>query len=388
MKRIIITTGGTGGHIFPALAVVEEIRSRYPSASVLFMGGKYGLEADLAAQAGVEYVGLPVRGFVGRGLRMLGAGFGMLRGIAKAGIIMRRFQPEVVVGFGGYAAFAGVLAARYASVPTAIHEQNAIPGVANKMLSRRVDRVYVSLPDVNAVFPEEKTLFTGNPVRASIAALAGDTGRQEREMGKRVLVLGGSQGARAINDCVIANLTPLLDAGISLWHQTGKADEKRAREAYRNAGADKMRVDAFIQDMAAAYAWADIVVCRAGATTIAELTAAGLPAIFIPFPAAAHDHQTQNARQLTSVGAAQLVPQSKIEGSKGNPAVLLEAVTALCADPEKIGSMSDAARTLARPQAAKVLVDDMEKLVSGHAEAKKQTETGPEATPTNATPEA
>ena len=364
MKRIVITTGGTGGHIFPALAVAEEIRSRDPSVSILFMGGKYGQEADLAAQAGIEYVGLPVRGFVGRGFKMLGAGIGMLRGLAKAGVVMRRFQPEAVIGFGGYAAFAGITAARWANIPTAIHEQNCLPGVANKMLSRKVDRVYVSLPDLNGVFPEEKTLYTGNPVRASIAALANDLAGRQREVGRRVLILGGSQGARAINDCILANMTAFLDAKVSLWHQTGKADEKRVREAYRNAGGDKMRVDAFIQDMATAYAWADIVVCRAGATTIAELVTVGLPAVFIPFPAAAHDHQTQNARQLTAVGAAMLLPQNKIEPPKGDVAVLVTTITSLLDDQEKIRSMGEAARAQARPRAAAALVDDIEKLIA------------------------
>ncbi len=171
MKRVIVTTGGTGGHIFPAIAVAEEITARHRGATILFMGGKYGPEGDLAAQAGLEFVGLPVRGFIGRGFGMLGAGLGMLRSLAKAVIVVRRFKPDVVVGFGGYAAFAGVMGARYAGVATAIHEQNAIPGMANKILARRVDRVFVSLPDVRATFPEEKTIFTGNPVRAAIAEL-------------------------------------------------------------------------------------------------------------------------------------------------------------------------------------------------------------------------
>lgn len=364
MKRVIVTTGGTGGHIFPALAVAEEIRKRHHDAAVLFMGGKYGQEGDIAIQAGLEFVGLPVRGFIGRGLGMLGAGIGMLRGLTKAAIIMRRFQPDVVIGFGGYAAFAGVMAARYVGVPTAVHEQNSIPGVANKILARRVDRVFVSLPDVDALFPEEKTVFTGNPVRAAIARLAEDAARSQRETGKRVLILGGSQGARAVNDCVMANLTALLDAGMSLWHQTGAADSERVKDFYRKNGGEKMRVDGFIRDMAEAYAWADIVVCRAGATTIAELTAAGLPAIFIPFPAATHDHQTHNARYLAAVGAAELLPQIKIEPGRGNPALLVERIQALLANPEKLRAMADVSRSLARPEAAATLVSSLEEMLA------------------------
>lgn len=375
MKRVIITTGGTGGHIFPAIAVAEEIRNRHRDATVLFMGGKYGPEGDLATQAGLEFVGLPVRGFIGRGLGMLGAGFGMLRSLTKAVIVIRRFKPDVVVGFGGYAAFAGVMAARYVGVPSAIHEQNSIPGVANNILARRVDRVFVSLPDVRATFPEEKTIFTGNPVRAAIADMArhdapeGET--VEREIGNRILVLGGSQGARAINDCIIANLSALVDAGLSLWHQTGAADAERVRDAYRKNGGEKMRVDGFIQDMAAAYEWADIVVCRAGATTIAELTCAGVPAVFIPFPAATHDHQTHNARYLAAVGAAELIPQARLETGRGSPALLVERLEALLGEPEKLRAMREASRHLARPEAAAVLVNALEDMTAGQeAESK------------------
>jgi UDP-N-acetylglucosamine--N-acetylmuramyl-(pentapeptide) pyrophosphoryl-undecaprenol N-acetylglucosamine transferase len=360
MKRVIVTTGGTGGHIFPALAVAEEIKARHRDAAVLFMGGKYGPEGDIAAQAGLEFVGLPVRGFIGRGLGMVGAGFGMLRGLAKAGIVIRRFRPDVVIGFGGYAAFAGVMAARHAGFPTALHEQNSVSGVANRILARRVDRIFVSLPDVRAAFPEEKTVFTGNPVRAAIAGLVKDGERSRRAAGKRVLILGGSQGARAINDCAVNNLTALLDGGFSLWHQAGAADMERVRDAYRKNGGEKMRVDGFIKDMASAYAWADIVVCRAGATTIAELTCAGLPAIFIPFPAATHDHQTHNARYLTAVGAAELLPQSKIEPEKGVPGLLVERLAALFGDEEKLRAMGEVSRSLARPDAAATLVTAME----------------------------
>ena len=370
MKRIIVTTGGTGGHIFPAIAVAEEIQRRYRDTKVLFMGGKYGPEGDLAAQAGLEFVGLPVRGFIGRGFGMLGAGFGMLRALTKAVIVIRRFKPDAVIGFGGYAAFAGVMAARHVGVPCAIHEQNAIPGAANKILARRVDRVFVSLPDVRATFPEEKTVFTGNPVRAAIADMARNfDALQKNEFGKRVLILGGSQGARAINDCVIANMTALIDAGMTLWHQAGVADFERVRDAYRKNGGEKMRVDGFIRDMAAAYGWADIVVCRAGATTIAELTCAGLPAVFIPFPAAAHDHQTHNARYLAAVGAAELIPQSRIELDRGNPAFLVERLEALLADEEKLRSMRAESRSLARPEAAVALVNAMEKITAGREEA-------------------
>lgn len=375
MKRIILTTGGTGGHIFPALAVAEEIRRRCPEASILFVGGKYGPEGDLAAQAGLEFYGLPVRGFLGRGLKMIGAGLGMLRGLATAKAIMRRTKPQIVVGFGGYAAYAAVTAARWCGVPTAVHEQNSFPGLANRLLAKKADRVFISLPDDKGCFLKEKTLLTGNPIRASIAALAAEGGREERAPGRNVLVLGGSQGAKAINDAIIANLETLLDANVILWHQAGASDAPRVREAYRMAGSkvagvgvaatgnEALRADPFIHDMAAAYRWADLAVCRAGATTIAELTAAGLPALFIPFPAATHDHQTKNARQLADAGAAELLPQSKLGPDADGAAVLGQRICALLDDPSTLAAMSAAMRKLAKPYAAAALVDELERMI-------------------------
>lgn len=369
MKRVILTTGGTGGHIFPALAVAEEIRRRHPACSILFMGGKYGQEADLAVQTGLEYVGLPVRGFLGRGFKAIGAGFGMLRGIAKARIIMGRFAPDVVCGFGGYAAFAGVMAASMKGVPRAVHEQNSMPGLANRILGKRADLVLLSLPDEKGFFPKEKTLFTGNPVRTGVSALYAKGPRVLSDVGKRLLVMGGSQGAKAINDAVIANLPALLDAGITIWHQTGQRDKAAVREAYRKAGAEGMRVDAFISNMAEAYAWADLALCRAGATSIAELTVAGLPALFIPFPQATHDHQTHNARQLVQVGAAELITQKNIMPDSGNPETLGAALLRLFDDPMGLLDMGTAARGLARPDAAAKVVDALESLIVEKPEA-------------------
>jgi UDP-N-acetylglucosamine--N-acetylmuramyl-(pentapeptide) pyrophosphoryl-undecaprenol N-acetylglucosamine transferase len=365
VNSVILTTGGTGGHIFPALAVAEEIRRRHPACAILFMGGKYGPEADLAVQAGLEYVGLPVRGFLGRGVRAFGAAFGMLRGLAKARIVMSRVRPEVVAGFGGYAAFAGVAAARFKGIPCAIHEQNSVPGLANRVLGKGVNRVLLSLPDDRAMFPRDKALFTGNPVRAAVAALYDRQPRNLEDAGRRLLVMGGSQGARAINNAVLANLPALMDAGIAIWHQTGRAEAAAVREAYRAAGARDVRVDAFIHDMAAAYAWADLVLCRAGATSIAELTAAGLPAVFVPFPQATHDHQTHNARQLVRAGAAELVPQKDLAPDAGDPALLAGTLIRLFGDPIGLLDMGAAARNLARPDAAARVVNALEALAAG-----------------------
>lgn len=362
MQRVILTTGGTGGHIFPALATAEELRRRYPAVSILFLGSATGPEADLAAQAGLEFAALPVRGVLGRGVRAVGALVGMMRGISKAGGIMRRVQPQVVVGFGGYAAFAGLAAARLRGIPTAVHEQNSIPGLANRVCGKFARRIFISLPDERGAFDPAKTVTIGNPVRASIAALAATPLKGKMDFGRRVLVMGGSQGAKAINDAVLANLPALLASGLTLWHQTGRADVDRVREAYRKAGAEGMRVEAFIQDMAAAYAWADMALCRAGATSVAELTCAALPAVFIPFPYATHDHQMHNARQLAAAGMADVLEQKELSGPKGDAALLGRYLTTLLDTPERLMEMSAAARALARPNAAADLVDELEKL--------------------------
>ncbi len=363
MERVILTTGGTGGHIFPALAVAEEIRRRYPRAMILFVGGQ-GPEADLAVNAGLDFVGLPVRGVVGRGLRGLAAGFGMLRGIIKARGIIKKFKPQIVIGFGGYAAFAGLYAARMAKIPTAVHEQNSVPGLANRLAGRFANRIFLSLPDTSGSFPPEKCRLAGNPVRADIAALASEgRGARHAELAEgrppRLLVVGGSLGAKALNDAVIANLDTL--AGLEIHHQTGKTQFEEVRTAYRAAKADHALVEPFISDMAWAYANADLALCRAGASTLAELACAGLPAILVPYPFAAQDHQRHNAQALVSRGAAVLVDQREFAGDKAG--VLADRILDLLSDPARLTRMSESARGMALPQAAATLVDGLAEML-------------------------
>lgn len=372
MQRIILTTGGTGGHIFPALAVAEEITRRHPRARILFLGGRYGPEADLAARAGLEYAGLPVRGVMGRGLRSAVAAGAMALGVWRAVSVLRRFDPDITVGFGGYAAFAGVLAARLCRRPAAIHEQNAIPGLTNRLLSHVVQRVFLSLPDPAGVFPADRCVVTGNPVRAAIAAAgaavvaAGPAGSAHR---RRLLVMGGSLGAQAVNEAVLAALPRLHDAGVELWHQTGAADWERVRTGYTRAGISEARVEAFIDDVAAAYTWADLVLCRAGATSVAELAVAGKPAVLVPFPAAVRNHQVHNARHVAASGAALVVEQKELaSGPGGEPAVDLDRVLVeLLADRERLARMGRAARAMGRPHAAAAVVDGMERILAGRA---------------------
>ncbi|WP_165078919.1 MULTISPECIES: undecaprenyldiphospho-muramoylpentapeptide beta-N-acetylglucosaminyltransferase [unclassified Desulfovibrio] len=351
MDKILLTTGGTGGHIFPALAVAEELRRRTPGARLLFVGSEYGPEARLCARAGIEFAGLPVRGFLGRGLRAVGAAARMSVAVGKALSLVRGFRPDAVAGFGGYAAFAPMLAARLCGVPAVLHEQNAVAGTSNRVLARLARRVCVSLPGTQG-FPAEKCVLTGNPVRAAIAGVA-DRRKDAATRGtKRLLVLGGSQGAHSLNRLLPGLLAELKAAGVEIRHQCGGKDLDATRAAYAEAGYAPDCVSAFIDDMAEAYAWADLALCRAGASTVAELCAGGVPSVLVPFPAAIHDHQTRNAEVVAQAGAGRLV-QERDFPQTGMAALLL----GLLADPAALAAMGRAARGLSRTDAAAAVAD-------------------------------
>lgn len=368
MDRAIITTGGTGGHIFPALAVAEELRASFPGVEILFVGGEYGPEKRLAGEAGIDFVGLPVRGFLGRGFKALGAAWGLLRGIRIARREIKKFRPDVVIGFGGYAAAASVLAARCCKVPVLLHEQNSIPGLSNRLAGRFAAKICISLPDAEACFPSGKTVLTGNPVRRSIIELhevKKERRKQSRSAckgGRNLLVLGGSQGAMAVNSAVLEDLPALLEAGVNVWIQSGQSDYERVKEALAQMGSDGVsgvRLNAFITDMGEAYAWADLAVCRAGATTVAELASSAVPAIFVPFPYATHNHQYFNAVQVQKLGAAQVLEQKDI-----TPGKVGEMVLELFDNPERLEGMTDSAMLIAIPDAAAKVAAEAEKLVS------------------------
>lgn len=356
ISRLVVTTGGTGGHIFPALAVAAEVARRNPQASVLFLGGS-GPEAALAEKAGLPFQALPASGVLGKGLKGLLSIFWVARGVVKAASALRAFKPQAVIGFGGYAGFCPVLAASLLRIPTAVHEQNSVPGVTNRILGKVVDRVFVSFDDRARSFPPVKVTRTGNPVRAEIAALKRGVSAEDASGRRNLLILGGSQGARAINDAVVAALPELLAARVNILHQTGPADETRIREAYAKAGADPDCAHGFIEGMAQAYAWADLALCRAGASTIFELAATGTPSVLVPFPHAAHDHQRVNAEHLAHLGAALLVAQKDLSAQS-----LADLVPGLIGDTARLASMSRAARTFARPEAAGLIADGLEEL--------------------------
>lgn len=342
--RIVLTTGGTGGHVFPALAVAEQLRKLCPDVDLLFVGSIYGPEARLAALAGVNFQGLSVRGVLGRGFRAIAAMAGMAGAVFKARTILSQFRPQAVAGFGAYASVPALVAARLSGIPLAIHEQNAVPGVSNRLLGRMADKIFLSLPDGRGAFPKNRARLTGNPVRAAVAALYTQPFAPVDGRKPRLLVMGGSQGAKAVNSIILGALRHLHN--VDIRHQTGETDYERVHAGYTAHG-HAGNVSPFINDMAAAYAWADLALCRSGASTVAELALAGKPAVCIPFPHATHDHQSENALALAQVGAARLIPERDLPGTDV-PALMLD----LLFDTDKLRTMSLAARSLARPHAA------------------------------------
>ena len=344
---VLIMAGGTGGHIFPGLAVAAALRAR--DVPVLWLGAEGGLEARLVPAAGVELRTLPVRGLRGKGLRsLLGAPLMLVRAVFAALKLLRRVRPRSVISFGGYAAGPGGLAAFLLRLPLLVHEQNRIPGMTNRLLARLSRRVLCGFPDA---FPQSAKLsVVGNPVRDSIAALAPPEQRLAgRDGALRLLVLGGSQGARALNRALPEALAA-QPGRFDVRHQCGERFADEARKAYAAAGVSAS-VEPFISDMAEAYGWADLVVCRAGALTIAELAAAGVAALLVPYPFAVDDHQTLNAGFLVEAGAAELI----VEGEQLT--ARLGATLARLGERESLLQMARRARQLARTDSASAVAE-------------------------------
>jgi len=359
--RLLIAGGGTGGHLYPGIAVAEEVVRR--GGQVLFVGTSRGLEARAVPAAGyplelLEVSGLKRVGFMAA-LRSL---FLLPKAFFRSLAILRRFRPDAVLGVGGYASGPLVLVAALLRYPTAIQEQNSVPGITNRILSRLVRKVIVAFDEAGRFFPPRKTETIGNPVRSKLVAnLTAGSGTDSST--PHILVVGGSQGARAVNELVLAAFEKLAKAGSlpASVHQTGPTDQARCSERYRIIGvADQVEVRPFIDDMAAAYHQASLVIGRAGALTLAELAIAGRPAILIPLPTATDDHQSKNAARFAQAGAAIVLNQRTSTGTD-----LAQLLTELLADPGRRQSMATAMRSLSRPNAAGDIVDRLEKL-GGH----------------------
>jgi UDP-N-acetylglucosamine--N-acetylmuramyl-(pentapeptide) pyrophosphoryl-undecaprenol N-acetylglucosamine transferase len=343
--KLLLAGGGTGGHLFPAVAVAQRLLATEPESEVLFVGTERGIEARVLPSLGLPLAKIEISGFVGKGLAgKLALAPQLAKSLLQCRRILREFRPSAVIGVGGYASAPMVMAARLQGYPCLIHEQNASPGLTNRLLARWVDRVCLSFAETQDAFRQARTVLTGNPLRAEL-----ETCPPLPAGPPQLLVFGGSRGARAINDGILAVLPFLVDwrDRLSIRHQTGAEDFERVRAGYDQAGWDPAGVIPFIDDMATAYATAHLVLCRAGATTIAELTACGRPAILVPFPQAAGDHQTVNARSLARQGAALLLPQTELR-----PDNLARLLADLLADRERLQQMAAAAHALGRSGAA------------------------------------
>lgn len=339
-RSILIMAGGTGGHIFPALVVADVLRVQ--GWQVTWLGAPNSMEAELVPKHGYEVAWVRFSGLRGKGLlRKLMLPLNLLLALWQSAVAMFRYRPDVVLGMGGYITFPGGLMAALLRKPLVIHEQNSVAGMSNKALAKLADRVLTGFPDVM-----KRAEWCGNPVRDSIAALPEPQLRYNARSGVlNVLVVGGSLGAKAINECLPQALFCMpQESEPRVTHQTGKKNFEEVQELYHQAGI-AAEVIPFLDDMAQYYAWADVVICRAGALTVAELAAAGVASILIPFPHAVDDHQTGNARFLSEKGAAVLLPQTEL--SPQHLAGLLQGITRA-----KALSMALAARALAQPEAA------------------------------------
>jgi UDP-N-acetylglucosamine--N-acetylmuramyl-(pentapeptide) pyrophosphoryl-undecaprenol N-acetylglucosamine transferase len=327
--RVMISGGGTGGHIFPAVAIANAIKEREPDTEFLFVGAEGKMEMEKVPAAGYRIEGLPIRGFQRSALwKNINLPWRLLKSMWKARRLVREFNPNVAVGVGGYASGPTLAAAQRAGVRTLIQEQNSYPGATNRLLAKKVDRICVAYAGMEKYFPNEKILLTGNPVRQEVVRLSGKGPRGLEHFGLReggpiVFVTGGSLGARGINRGIEEALWLLKENGVQLIWQTGTPYFQQAQAAVAKLGYTDCKVHEFVSKMDYAYSIADLVVARAGAISVSELQLVQLPAILVPLPTAAEDHQTKNARALTDIGAAVLVKDGDAVAQLGNEIVRL-----------------------------------------------------------------
>jgi UDP-N-acetylglucosamine--N-acetylmuramyl-(pentapeptide) pyrophosphoryl-undecaprenol N-acetylglucosamine transferase len=358
--RIVIAGGGTGGHLFPAIAIADSFLEKNPRNTVLFVSTGRAFEKTVLAEHGFRLECITVEGIKGKGIRQqLRALSRLPKGVMEALIILRKFAPDLVVGVGSYASGPLILAAWILRIPIVLHEQNIQPGITNRILFPLAARVHVSFPDTRFRTQSPKIRYSGNPIRKKIQACA--VRSISPEPGARrpftVGIIGGSQGAHAINLAVIQALFLLRDHGCHFIHQTGESDLQVVQDAYRRHGISCV-VQPFFQDMTDCYQKADLMICRSGATTVAEITAIGKPAILIPFPHASDNHQELNAGLLVLSQAAEMILESDLTGS-----ALAKRILFLASKPELLDQMAFRARQLGNPFAARTITDDCYALI-------------------------
>jgi UDP-N-acetylglucosamine--N-acetylmuramyl-(pentapeptide) pyrophosphoryl-undecaprenol N-acetylglucosamine transferase len=362
--KVIISGGGTGGHIFPAIAIANALKAINSSIEILFVGAEGKMEMEKVPAAGYKIEGLPIAG-IKRELSLDNLSFPLklVKSLSKAGSVMKNFNPDVAVGVGGYASGPMLYMASRKGIPTLIQEQNSYPGITNKILSKKASKVCVAYENMDRFFEAGKIIFTGNPVREDIKHIDGKKLDACKFFGidpskPTLLVVGGSQGARSINRAIKAGLNQINDAGVQLIWQTGKLFFSEAKEAIESLNVTSLHAFDFISKMDLAYAAADAVVARAGASTVSELCIVKKPAILVPLPTAAEDHQTKNCIALVERNAALLVNDSDASS------VLVNNALALISNDQQRNSLSENIAVMARPDAAQQIAKEVLRLVS------------------------
>ena len=360
--RIIVAGGGTGGHLFPGIAIARAVKKRSSHALIMFVVGKKKMETGIILRAGFTVRAIDVEGMLGRGLLR---GARALLKVAVSSIqslfIVRSFRPHLIVGVGGYSSGPVCLVAWLLGIPTAIHEQNSFPGLTNRILSRFAEKVFISFEQSRPYFKKGNSILTGNPIRDDLMEVGPLQEKDNREF--VILVMGGSQGARAINRAVVSSLGVLKAKGLFPYviHQAGPNDVEDILDVYRRNGFHG-EVHDFIEDMTSAYRRADMVICRAGATTIAELAALGKPSILIPFPYAARGHQEANARTLVATGGAEMILEGNLSARN-----LAGKIAWYMENRAELAKMSTLVKKAGRPEAHTVIADQLMELIKSES---------------------
>jgi UDP-N-acetylglucosamine--N-acetylmuramyl-(pentapeptide) pyrophosphoryl-undecaprenol N-acetylglucosamine transferase len=353
--RMVVAGGGTGGHLFPGIAIAQAFKSRHPENTVLFVNAGRPLEKKVLSELGWHQRAISIEGIKGRGgWTQFKAALKIPGAIWSAYRILKDFQADVVLSVGGYSAGPVATAAALGGTVTVLHEQNQLPGVTNRILGRLAHRIYLSFEESRSYFDAAKIKVSGNPVRDEILSLANCPDEPASKKSFTVLIVGGSQGAHAINQAVADALHEFKEMdGIEFVHQTGPEDEAAIRAAYTQLGLNAL-VSPFFSDMAEQYKKADVIICRAGATTVAEITVLGKAAVFVPFPFAADDHQTRNAEALADSGAAEMIRQEELNGM-----AVAQLIKGFKDNRILLTEMAAKARALGRPDAASAIVNDI-----------------------------
>jgi UDP-N-acetylglucosamine--N-acetylmuramyl-(pentapeptide) pyrophosphoryl-undecaprenol N-acetylglucosamine transferase len=362
MKRsvnILLSGGGTGGHIYPAVAIANELKSRHPEAEFLFVGANGRMEMEKIPQLGYKIEGLNISG-IQRSLTLknLSFPFKLIQSLYRAGKILKKFKPNIVIGTGGYASGPTLYMANLKKIPSLIQEQNSYPGITNKLLANKAEKICVAYDDLEGFFPKEKIIKTGNPVRQDLLDIESKRSEAQKHFGldpekKTVAIIGGSLGAKRINETIALHLDSLLGNGFQVIWQTGKLYYERFQDLSKNEG---VVMHAFIQRMDLFYAAADLLISRAGAGTISELCIVGKPVLFIPSPNVAEDHQTKNALSIVENDAALMIKESDLDSFE-------EVLIGVLGNPTRQKELGENIKKLALPDATSRIADEVEKIV-------------------------